>query len=156
MIHSVSELQINTFRLLHGKIAVLSWRFFKSCVLKLCSQRLFCIPFCHRSPTASSAPTAKARDARNLWALIGVGKAESAWGFCHLLWPPAHGPDAGLLLAEQALREEGRNSSVPHNARMCVKSQDNLTSNFSILVHSPSPDARGIFSTALTVCTCSC
>lgn len=65
MIHSVSELQINTFRLLYGKIAGSLLAFLQ----KLCIETLFpeavSYSLCHWNSTAPSAPAAKIWDAWN-------------------------------------------------------------------------------------------
>lgn len=77
IIHSVCELQINTFRLLYGKIAGSLLAFLQKLCIETRVPEAVSYSLCHWNSTASSAPTAKTWAAWNQWAIISVGKEES-------------------------------------------------------------------------------
>ena len=138
MIHFVSELQINAFRLLHGKIAGSLLAFFQK--LRIETQFPEAVSYSlppseHRCILSSCCKDLGCTES------MGYNQCGPGRKYC-LLWPPACGPVVGLLLAKQRLREEGRNSFVTYNAHMSAESQDNLILNFFILVHSPGPDVQ--------------
>lgn len=69
MIHSMSELQINTFRLLYGKIAGFLLAFLQGLYIETLFPENFneavSYSLCHWNSTAPSAPAAKTWDAWN-------------------------------------------------------------------------------------------
>lgn len=156
MIHSASELQMNTVRLRHGKIAGSLLARFQM----LHIEALFpgtvshcLLPSDHR---ILSAPTTAMWDAQQQWAIISVGTVESEGFFNCLLWPSAWGPVVKLLLSKQGLREEGRNSFVMYDIQVSAKSQSNLISDYLMLVNPPALVIRcfydGFFPATHAVC----
>lgn len=159
MIHSVSALQINTFRLQHGKIAGSLLAFFQ----KLHIEALFpgtvsCSLLPSEHCRIFSAPAAAMWDAQRRWAIISVGKEENDFFFYCLLRPSACSTVVRLLIVEHRLREKGRDSFVMYVVYASVKSQNNLIASYFTLVYSPAQVFccfYGIFSTTRDACTSS-